>query len=123
MDSEWSNFVKETRKLLGLSRPEFASLLGITIPTLDSWEYLGVVPPPVYQYVVGELHNNAVKARNQLDSDKWRYINAGNSQEGVANRKNVSFWKDVAKGAVAIGAILLIASVLSNQSEENKKKK
>ena len=122
MNREWSNFVKDTRQLLDLKRPEFASLLAITMPTLDSWEYLGVVPPPVYQYIIGELHNRAIEAKNRLEADKWKYVNAGHPQEGLANRNNSSFWKEVAKGAVAIGAILLIMEALSNSNQSRKKK-
>lgn len=123
MNSEWSNFVKDTRQLLGLKRPEFASLLAIAMPTLDSWEYLGVVPPPVYQYIIGELHKSAVEAKNQLKINKWKYVNAGHPQVGLANRNNTSFWKEVAKGAVAIGAILLIMEALSSNTNQSRKKK
>lgn len=121
MNNEWGNFVKETRKFLGLKRPEFVSLLTITIPTLNSWEYLGVVPPPVYQYIIVELHKNATEAKNYLNTDKWKYINASTSQIGLPNRTNASFWKEVTNGSVAIGAILLIVALSNNNKSFNKK--
>ncbi len=112
----WSDLVKQTRERLDLTRPEFAALLGISMATLSNWEYMGVVPPPIYQDLVVKLYQNADEAKGMLSSDKANYIGGGNPYRNEAtSRSNSDFFKGVMVGGLAVGAISLIMGMLGKK--------
>lgn len=105
---KWSQFLKETRQKLGVTREEFTQLLGITISCLNHWEYSKITPPLLYQDIILQLYRNSQKIKQELDTKKGEYL----SLATCTKYKNVDF---VTKDNVLVGAISLLIKVLSNK--------
>lgn len=94
---DWSGFIKKTRERLELDRKHFAVLFGVSIETLNNWEYRGQIPPPMCQDALITLYENSDRAK------------------AIVGRE--SFWKEVAKGAFVVGVILLLCKMFSDSGK------
>ena len=111
---KWSQFLKETRQKLGVTREEFTQLLGITISCLNHWEYSEITPPLLYQDIILQLYRNAEKIKQELDTKKGEYLSLAT---GTKYKSTDDFWTGVVLGGVLVGAIALLIKALSNQKE------
>lgn len=112
---DWKTLIRDTRYKLGLTRQEFADLLGVTLSTFDSWEFQGKIPTPLTQDLVVSFYNNHKRARELIESQKKMYL----SKPEEINRSQI-FSEGIAKKMLIIGGLLLLAHILSENKKKNK---
>lgn len=54
----WAERVQSTRERLGLTQTEFARLMGVSLPTVQRWEYGKTEPPYLQSDIIHQINNN-----------------------------------------------------------------
>ena len=67
MKKDWKKYVIETRERLGLTQQEFARLLGVSVPSVQRWEYGKTKPPLLQADIINQINDrmNAIKLEEQ----------------------------------------------------------
>lgn len=107
---KWSQFLRETKQKLGITREEFAQLLGVTISSLNHWEYSDVTPPLLYQDMILQLYQNAEKIKEELAKKKGEYLSLATTTK---YKSDDDFWTGVVLGGALVGAMALLIKALS----------
>ena len=115
---KWSQFLKELRQKLGITREELAQLLGVTISSLNHWEYREIIPPLLYQDMILQLYRNAEKVKIELNRKKGEYLALATTKK---YKSDDDFWPKAIVGGILggalIGAMALLIKALSDTEE------
>jgi len=111
----WAELVRMLRQRLGLSRPDFAALIGVSIETLSSWEYRGVVPNFVMQDLIVRMWQNVDLLRKELDGQLAQYVPQA-QLAGLDSKShgNSEIWKFALGTGIGVGAMALLFNAVNH---------
>jgi DNA-binding transcriptional regulator YiaG len=94
---EWREFINNVRNELGLTIPQFARLLGVSVETVQGWLYKRTTPIPFQQELLLQVHENLPRIKAEIEMHK--------QQDQVPASNQESVWPYVLAGIGTVGAV------------------
>lgn len=113
------SILKELRQKLSITREELAQLLGVTISSLNHWEYRKILPTLLYQDMILQLYSNADKVKIELNRNKGEYLALAITKKYKSKDDFLTKSNGDILGCALIGAMALLIKALSDTKERD----